>query len=93
MSRVLTYLQKQYTGQSTENFRGRWNNFKSKSKSFKRGEKCIQELLYKLFESEAHAEFLDDVSIALIYKTDGSNPTERELLDAASPQNICALRP
>ena len=34
----------------------------TKSKSFKRDEKCIQENLYKHFESEGHTEFLDDVS-------------------------------
>ena len=69
---------KQYTGQTTGNFRGRWSNSKSKSKSFKRGEKCNQEHLYKHFENEGHTEFLDDVSITLIDKTDGSNPTKRE---------------
>ena len=46
--------------------------------SFKRGEKCIQEYLYNYFESEGHIEFLDDVSITLIDKTDGFNPTKRE---------------
>ena len=58
--------------------RDRWNNYKSKNKSFKRGEKCIQEYLYNYFESEGHIEFLDDVSITLIDKTDGFNPTKRE---------------
>ena len=66
---------KQYTGQTTDIFRGKWNNCKSKSKNFKRGEKCIQEHLYKHFQSEGHTEFLDDVSITFIDKTDGSNPT------------------
>ena len=56
----------------------RWNNYKSKSKSFKRGEKCIQEHLYNYFKSEGHIEFLDDVSITLIDKTDGFNPNKRE---------------
>ena len=69
---------KQYTGQTTDNFRGRWSNYKSKSKSFKRGEKCMQEHLYKHFESEGHTEFLGDVSITLIDKTCGYNPTKRE---------------
>ena len=32
----------------------------------------------KYFESEGHTEILDDVSITLIDKTDGSNPTKRE---------------
>ena len=45
---------KHYTGQTTDNFRGRWNNYKLKSKSFKRGEKCMQEHFYKHFESEGH---------------------------------------
>ena len=77
---LLTYskCKKQYTGQTTGNFRGRWSNYKSKSKSFKRREKFIQEHLYKHFENERHTEFLDDVSITLIDKTDGSNPTKRE---------------
>ena len=69
---------KQYNGQTTDKFLGRWNNYKSKSKSFKRGEKCIQEQLYKHFEKEGHTEFLMDVLITLIDKTDGSNPTKRE---------------
>ena len=29
---------KQYTGQTTDNVRGRWSNYESKSKSFKRGD-------------------------------------------------------
>ena len=75
---LVTNVKKQYTGQTTDNFRDRWNNYKSKSKSFKRGEKCMQEHLYKHFESEGHTEFLDDVSVTLIDKVDGSNPTKRE---------------
>ena len=47
---------------------------------------------YKHFEREVHTEFLDDVSIAFIDKTDGSNPAKRQLLDP-NPQNICTLRP
>ena len=37
----------------------------------------MQEHLYKHFESEGHIEFLDDVLITLIHKTDGSNSTKR----------------
>ena len=69
---------KQCTGHTTDNLRGRWNNCKSKSKGFKRGEKCIEKHLYNHFKDEGHTEFLGDVSIALIDKTDGSNPTKRE---------------
>ena len=32
----------------------------------------------KYFESKRHSGFHDDVSVILIDKTDGSNPTERE---------------
>ena len=38
----------------------------------------MQEHLYKHFESEKYTEFLDDVSLTLIDKTGGSNPTKRE---------------
>ena len=38
----------------------------------------MQEYLYSHFESEGHNGFLEDVSIALIDKTDGSDPTKRE---------------
>ena len=69
---------KQYTGQTTDSFRSRWNNYKSKSRKFDRNEKCMQEYLYSHFESEGHNGFLEDVSIALIDKTDGSDPTKRE---------------
>ena len=69
---------KQYTGQTTDNFCGRGNNYKSKSKSFNKRDNCVQEHLYKHFESERHTEFFDDVSITLIDKTDGSDPTKRE---------------
>ena len=35
-----------------------------------------QKHLYKHFESEEHTEFLDNVLVTLIDKTDGSNPTK-----------------
>ena len=56
---LLTFnkCKKQYTGQTTDNFRGIWNNYKSKSKSFTRGEKCMQEHLYKHFENKGHKSF------------------------------------
>ena len=50
-------------------------SLQAKNKNFKRGEKCIHEHLYKHFQSEGHTEFLDDVSITFIDKTDGSYPT------------------
>ena len=38
----------------------------------------MQEHLYKYFESKRRTEILDDISITLIDKTDGSDPTKRE---------------
>ena len=38
----------------------------------------MQEYLWSHFKSEGHNSFLEDVSIALIDKTDGSDPTKRE---------------
>ena len=69
---------KRYNGQTIDSFRSRWNNYKSKSRKFDRNEKCMQEYLYSQFESERHNGFLEIVSITLIEKTDGSDPTKRE---------------
>ena len=69
---------KQCTGQTTDSFRSRGNNYKSKSRKFDRTEKCMQEYLYSYFGNEGHNGFLEDVSIALIDKTDGSDPTKRD---------------
>ena len=64
---------KQYTGQTADHFCSRWNNCKSKSRSFDRGEQFIQEHLYKHFESKNNSVSRDDVSSVLIDKIDGSN--------------------
>ena len=69
---------KQYTGQTRDQFRSRWNNYKSKSRSFDRIEQCMREHLYKHFESEHHSGFRDDVSVLLVDNNDGSNPNKRE---------------
>ena len=37
--------QKQYTGETTDDFRYRWNNYKSNSRKFDRKEYCMQEHL------------------------------------------------
>ena len=73
MSRVLSH-HKQYTGQTTDSFRTRWNNYKSMRRKVGKNEKCMQEYIHSHFKSEARNNFLD-VSITLIDKTDGSDPT------------------
>ena len=67
---------KQYTDQTTNIFRTRWNNYKSKGRKFDKNEKCMQEYLYSNFESEGHNGFLEYVSSTLIDKTDGCDPTK-----------------
>ena len=69
---------KQCTGQTTDHLRSRWNNCMSKSRSFDRGGQCMQEHLYKHFESERHSGFRENVSVILIVKTEGSNQQKRE---------------
>ena len=56
----------QYTSQTTDHFRSRWNNSTSKSRSFDRGEQCMQERLYKHLKNERHSHLHDDVSVILI---------------------------
>lgn len=56
---------KQYTGQTTDNFWFRWNNYTANARKFERGEPCIQGHLYQHFHSEGHTSFLNDVSVTL----------------------------
>ena len=70
--------QKQYTRETTDDFRYRWNNCKSNSRKFDRKEPSMQEHLYRHFSSSGHRVFLNDVSVTLIDKTDGSDPKKRE---------------
>ena len=65
--------QKQYTGETTDDFKFRWSNYKSSSRKSDRRETCMQELLYRHFSSPGHRRFLNDVSVTLIDKTDWSN--------------------
>ena len=63
---------------TTDDFRCRWNNYKSNSRKFDRKESCRQEHLYRHFSSSGHMGFLNDVSVNLIDKTDGSDTKKRE---------------
>ena len=67
-----------YNIETTDDFRYRWNNYKSNSRKFDRKEPCMQEHLYRHFSSPGHRGFLNDVSVTLIDKTDGSDPKKRE---------------
>ena len=70
--RCIIYLQtcKQcqnwYTGETTGDFRYRWNNLKSNSRKFDWKESCMQEHLYRHFSSPGHGEVLIDVTVTLM---------------------------
>ena len=69
---------KQYVGQTVDEFRRRWNNYKSNDRKFQRLEPCMQEHLFSHFSMAGHNGFLNDVSITFIDKTDPSDPLRRE---------------
>ena len=69
---------KQYVGETTDSFRYRWNNYKDNDRKHSRKESCMQEHLFKHFNSMGHNDFLNNVSMTLIDKTDGKNPKKRE---------------
>ena len=62
---------KQYVGETTDGFRYRWRKHSRK-------EGCMQEHLFKHFNSMGHNGFPKNVSTTSINKTDGKNPKKRE---------------
>ena len=62
----------------TGSFRCRWNNYKDNDRKHSRKERCLQEHLFKHFNSMGHNGFLSNVSITLIDKTNGKNPKKIE---------------
>ena len=57
---------KQYVGQTVEDFRLRWNNYKSNDRKYQKLESCMQQHLFDHFNSEGHHCFLDEISIPFI---------------------------
>ena len=83
----------QYVGSTTDKFRLRWNNYKENNRKAKRGEENMQPLAFEHFSSNDHNGFLEDCSITLIDKTDGSDPTRREeywrrVLETVTPYGL-----
>ena len=86
----------QYVGSTTDKFRLRWNNYKENNRKAKRGEEHMQPLVFEHFSSNDHNGFLEDCSITLIDKTDGSDPTRREeywrrVLKTVTPYELNAI--
>ena len=69
---------KQYVGETVEEFRYRWNNYKSNGRKYQDDGTCMQQHLFEHFSEEGHRSFLEDVSITLTDKTDPSNSLQRE---------------
>ena len=69
---------KQYVGETTDEFRLRWNNYKSNDRKNAQNETCMQEHLFEHFKSEDHSGFLKNISITVTDKADGKDPKRRE---------------
>ena len=65
---------KQYVGQTVDEFRLRWNKYKSNDHKYQKLESCMQQYISEHFNSEGHYCFLDAISITFIDKTDHSEP-------------------
>ena len=69
---------KQYVGQTVDEFRFRWNNYKSNCRKYQCGETRMQQHLYEHFCSSNHNCFISDVLVKFIGKTDPFDPLKRE---------------
>ena len=47
----------QYVGQTVDEFRHRWNNYKDNARKFEREERCMQRHLYEHFNLLGHSGF------------------------------------
>ena len=67
---------KQYVGETTDEFRLRWNEIIYRKNA--RNKACMQKHFFEHFKNEGHSGFLGNVSITLTDKTDGKDPKRRE---------------
>ena len=67
-----------YTGQTADEFRYRWNNYKDINRKSFRGDEHKQAGFFAHFQSLDHNGFLEDTEITYTDKTDPSDPTRRE---------------
>ena len=68
---------RQYTGQTVDEFRYRWNNYKDNNRKSLRRDEHKQAGFFAHFQSSDHNGFLEDTEITFIDKTDPSDPTRR----------------
>ena len=83
--------EKQYVRETIGSFRYRWNNYNDNDRNHSRKESCMQEHLFKHFNSMGHNGFLNKVSITLIDKTDCKNPKKERRLLEENLESLLAL--
>ena len=71
---------KQYLGQAVDNFRSRWNSYKSNRRKYVVSEPCMQEHIFEHFNSKGHSGFFENVSITFIDKTDSQSPEKEKII-------------
>ena len=69
---------RQYTGQTVDEFRYRWNNYKDNNRKSLRGDEHKQAGFFAHFQGLDHTGFVEDTEITFIDKTDPSGPTRCE---------------
>ena len=69
---------KQYVGQTIDNFRFQWNNYKYYNRKYQRSETCMQEHLFRHFSGPILNGFLKHVLITFMEKKYSSDPLKRE---------------
>ena len=69
---------KHYVGQTVDEFRNRWNNYKSNERKHLNRQPCFQEHIFEHFNGDGHSGFFKNVLITFIDKTDPSDPEKRE---------------
>ena len=60
---------KKYVGQTVDNFRNRWNNYKCNDKKSSKSQLCFQEHIFNHFDRLGHSRLLENVSVTFIQKT------------------------
>ena len=64
--------------ETIEIFCKRWNNYKNNIRKFLKGNSCMQQHRLEHVQNPGHTDFIEDVCITLIDKTDPFIPTKRE---------------
>ena len=68
----------QYVGQTIDQFRLIWNNYKSDLRKHGQGATCMQQHLFNHSCISGHCNFLEDVSLTFIHISDPSDTFKRE---------------